>query len=115
MATAVGNSFLLADRGDGRLDMEGVPTPPGEEFNAYPVIPGGFLHPHINDITNQAAKILVTNKVSLDGVFTIQDGGAWNYTAGTQTGVASFDWEVPDYDAPGSGNSFTGSVARTVA
>ena len=116
MAVANPNTWILGNRGDGRMDMTVLP-PVGTTYSAYPVIPGGFLHPFISGpqaITNAAARIQILAENPLDGSFLFYDGGAWRHVPGSQSGDISFTWRVNDYDAPGSGNFLEETFVETI-
>ncbi len=75
----------------------------GTLYAVFPIVPGGiFDGPNGDIITNASATWRVTAFEALDGTFNFYEGGAWDYTAGSQTGTASFDWEVNNYDGLGS-------------
>lgn len=81
----------------------------------YPVFP--FAVPSIFDndtgITNINARYGIISQTTLGGRFEFFDGGAFTYTRGSQTGIASFTYRVYDYDNAGS--NYTATVRITVS
>ncbi len=97
----------------GSLAMDEVGLSGSAVANAlpvYPIVPGGIFEGTESIITNQSATWIVLSQNPLDGAFTFYSGGAWVYTRGTQTGTASFTYEVRDYDGQGSNTTATHSV-----
>lgn len=80
------------------------------QLTVYPVTPGGLFEGTEGVITNINATWVVTSENTLDGSFEYFDGGGWRYTRGTQTGTASFNYTVVDYDGLGNNTSATHTV-----
>lgn len=109
---SAGKSVVIADAVQGSASLT-ITASVTFGLNVFPIVAGGiFDGPNGAIITNQSATWRVTSFEALDGTFNFYEGGAWDYTAGSQTGTAWFDWEVNDYDGLGgtSGARFSFTV-----
>ena len=61
-------------------------------------------------ITNTAATFQVTAENLLGGTLNVYDYGYFDYERGAQTGTASFDYTVYDYDGLGNNTSATWTI-----
>ena len=64
----------------------------------------------ISVITNTAATFQVTAENLLGGTLNVYDYGYFDYERGAQTGTASFDYTVYDYDGLGNNTSATWTI-----
>ena len=86
-------------------------TPTGATFfNVHPFDPLDSIFANDTGLVNQTALWQVTSETPLDGSFEYFNGGGFRYTVGVQEGIASFDYQIIDFDGLGTDTQATVSV-----